>query len=654
MAKNNPLSLFSRWSGWTLKSSKRSTSSSSQQFQPIDNKTGEKVELPDRIQALLDTFLNSLQLDQLKKRSRFQRYMDMDEMYNNCPVVGKDRNNLVNEALNVDEDTLPIDVEAKGKLRKDILEFWENVGLYDKLHGLASEIEGHGDGGFILSYNKTNTGISKIIPITAYQLTERIEFLPFKVEEEIQKNGSMINQLTNQNVMIKDLIDSIKNDEDYSQAFEERLFGFVVGNYAMPPWRFIHFRRPTNEDPFYPFGKPAHIDTWAAYKKWDTSQSLMMIARGANFPIDKYKIKLATTTDAVTKVMKAREIMSQMQNLGMLATRKEKQAIGETKIEIDDTIMYDQVRPAMSLNDVDDIAMLEEQIDKAIYSPRGYFDNTASFGGQTGVALIQQHKPFAREIRLGIQYPIMQGVKLMTDIHLILKGWKPEDLDYLITMPYPVTQADRDNISSQMDLLNLANSILDSLRDKIGGSMGDALPIELVRLVYKKVLPYTDDVIEDMIKTFDKNKDDVNVRYVDEDPAQAGDMDTSSFIEPVSMSESKQKLIEIDFKRSGKKVRLTEQALKEKYEEAVISKYQEKVKWSRTIAGKHYYSSRNKHPDYDPSFFIKATKKKLTEKNLLKKYSFEEAVEIPEETKKIQEEQAKRIKANKQNTMEHY
>lgn len=630
---------FARKLGWEIKSSgSKKQGTSSKEVIPVRPEDGGKVELPDTIQQLLDRYLSRGTTEALNTKTRFQRYMDILAMYNDYPRTAKDRQNLINEALNVDEDTLPFDVEAKGPMKQDILDLWADTGMYEKAHAICSDMEGMGDSGCILSYNKDNTGISKVIPITPFQLTERIEFLPFKVEEEIQRQGSTMGQLVGSNSRIRDLVDAIKNDEDFSQAFEERLFGFVVGKYAMPPWRFIHFRRLTNEDPFYPFGKPAHIDVWSSYVKWDVATRLMSIARGANFPVDNYTINLPATTDVVTKAMKARELIQALLNNGLMSTRKEKTGIGEAKVSIKDTVTYEQIKPSMSMNEVDDVAMLKENIDEGLYSPRGYFDATSSFGAESGVALVQKHKPFAREVRMGVQYNFMQGLKLMTDIHLLLKGYKAEELDYLITMPYPVVQADRDSIQSQMDLLNLANSMLDSLRDKIGGSEGDALPIDLVRIIYKKFLPYNDEKIEDMIKTFDQKKDTVNVRYVDPDKepgsdnyAKPADIVSEKFIEFVWTKKGGQT------EKKGKK--LTEAQLKEAVEESIITRLQEHVVSSRKINGKHYYSSRNKHPDYDPSFFIKNTKKRLTERNMFKKFSYREKVDIaiPEEFKEYQD-----------------
>lgn len=646
---------------------------------PVDE-DGKKLELPNRIQQLYDQFIAKNTVDPEKLRERFYRYKEIDGMTYGFSDIKKALNITADESVQSDENQIAITVTAKRKLKKEIEDFWEKIDIYNKIRSTILNIATYGDAGWILSYEKDFSGIKKVRPVDPYDITERIEFIPNKVDQEIRKNGSFLNQLYHTTSgKIKDLINSIKEDEDYSQAFEHRLFGFVIGNFAMPPWRFIHFRRDGEDNPFSPYGYPSYIHLLGPWKQVDTAWSLQILARGSSFPIDKLVINIPNVTDPETKFQKALEYARKYQNMGKGRTYKENSAVGETKIEVGDFITWEKIDPGIKFADIDDIELLEEKIYRGLYVPRGYFDATASAFGSSGVQLMQQFKPFAREVRAN-QEAFMEGVKLLTDIHLVLKGWSEEDMDYQISMPYPESQVDRDNIGSQNDLLRLANDILDAIRDKIGGSMGDALPIDLVRMVYKKVLPYDDETIEKWIKQFDKDKEDVNIRYID--GGDGADFDTDKDIsqmepefdnefEANTTTDENQEVVEESIRevtnlnkrmvevyrvtrrnKDGKitesKVikRLTEAQLLDIYDEATIFGFQKNNPRSRLIGNRVFFSSKVRHPDYDPTFIVKSGKKRLTEQKEFAKMDFGEDLDFVEPQKRALVESKQDSKQN--------
>lgn len=599
MAQRNLTKTFSKWFGWGVKSSKNNGQSSPPYPTNINKET--PIELPDRIQELYDYFIQLTHIDDVRLQDRLKRYQELRNMFMGHGTIAKSAVVTVNELLNSNPYSLPIQVEAKTSLRKKIETFWQDIGLYEELNAITTNVVRYGDGGIILSYNEDNAGISSIQSISPFQLTERVEFTPLQIAADLKNHSSLVYRITRRNIQMRDFMKAIQEDKDYAKSLEPRLFGFLVEDQVMAPWRFIHFRRETDDNIFYPYGWPTYMFQLGPYLKWDALWNLQTIARGTNFPIDHYTLKgFGQGGDPVSRSDRAWELMRKLQNLGMLYSKKEKVAIGEKRVSIENTFEWQKEEPGMRLSDIDDIDLASEDIWRSLITPRGYIDPTNGAFGASGVALTQQFKPFAYEAR-EIQKCIMKGVKLLTDIHLTLQGENIEELDYLITMPFPSAQEDRDQIGSMSDLLRLANDYIAALRDNFGGNMGDAIPADLVRMIYKKFLPFDAEWIEKAIDEYLKGKEEMQIEF----PEGGGLNESSRLVEVVRKKKTLRKF--------------TEKQYLETINTAEIKVLMEHVRGTLALNNKLYYSSRNRNKDFDPSFWVRNYNRKLNEKDLTNK-----------------------------------
>jgi len=233
--------------------------------------------------------------------------------------------------------------------------------------------------------------------------------------------------------------------------------------------------------------------------------------------------------------------------------------------------------------------------------PRSILDpNTGSFGN-SGINLTQQFKPFARDVYLhqsNYLYPLIQSCK----IDMIQSGkFNLDELNFTLSMPYPESQTDRDLISSQSDLLRLANDVLDSVGEKLLGGDMDSLPVELVRDVYTQILPYDSERIDGWIKTAEKSK---------KENAEFEEKSDNSFRIVERKNRKDWKLIERKMTRTG---------INDLIQETIYDQKKESLKTEGVAGNSHYFSSKSVYKDFDVKDLIEKKKvsalKKMNEGN---------------------------------------
>ena len=256
---------------------------------------------------------------------------------------------------------------------------------------------------------------------------------------------------------------------------------------------------------------PTFIHAVSPYRQYDSAMTLQMVARGAAIPVDVYKLNVGEgVTSPTQKFSKAAEFLRQLDNSGLRGNRKDQAGAGERIITIEGLYEYEQIAPQIDIlqGQGSDLEALENNLIQATKAPRGYFDADNSAFGNLGASLIQQFKPFAREIYT-IQKSILNGIVELTNIHLILNGKGDNTDDYTLTMPFPESQTDNDYISSQESLISLANNILDNLAEKfLDGASAYELPTELKRTVYTQILPYDKTRIDNWVDQISGSKNE--------------------------------------------------------------------------------------------------------------------------------------------------
>jgi hypothetical protein len=360
------------------------------------------------------------------------------------------------------------------------------------------------------------------------------------------------------------LITSVKDSAKSSSYFKSYLFGFIIADFALPPWQCIHFRDYTHKSPFKPWGMPMYIRSVAPYRMLDMSMSLQVVARGAKFPIEVYEVSLPPTANITDKLEAATDFIRDLDNIGLVSEGKDETHLGRRVITVKD--LYDMHLEAkeVDLDRIEDIEVLRDDLILSTGLPRTFIDPNSSGFGESGILLREQFKPFARSV-YRIQGVYLEELAQAIKIHMIYSGqFNLDAINFTLTMPYPESQTNRDIISSQSDLLSLANDILESLAEKFGVEV-EELPVDVIRQVYLQTLPYSPDRIEAWIDLIVKSKE-----------ANGEREEAVSKIMKQHKYKVIQEMIQIEF-HNMKHNKLLEGA----------------------FGGRHFYSSKKKHMSFD-------------------------------------------------------
>ncbi|MCX7759243.1 MAG: hypothetical protein N2169_06525 [bacterium] len=457
---------------------------------------------PENFPSYVEQLYNAWRTSQTNLYSfedRKKMYAEMDNMFESNAIMNNALELRVHEIVQGDVNNEIIQVECyNNEIEKEIKSFLNRVDIDSYLFPTAYNLIKYGDAGWILTFNES--GIMEILNVDPYDIDDRIEFTPHDLEKQLRgyNLNSLFRNITN-DTKFKMLIDMIKSNDDYATFFRSYLFGFQVGSFVLPPWRFLHFRNFQTNSFFSPFGVPAYIYSLSSVKLYDMALGLQILSRQARMPIDVYKLSFPAGGMPTDKLELAVQFIRQWQASGLRQVRKENIGLGESIITIQNLFEYEQIVPSIDLGRIEDIEMLRDDIILSAGIPRNFVDpNNGSFGN-SGVALIEQFKPFARKVYKD-QSIIMNEISQLIKIHLILRGYKLKDIDFKISMPYPESQTNNEIISSQRELFSLANEILDGIKDRIGDDV--PLPVDLIRSVYKKITAFDPSTVDSWIDIF--------------------------------------------------------------------------------------------------------------------------------------------------------
>lgn len=571
------------------------------------------------VNRLYERWMSDFHYAQEQFKNREWLWNEMNSMYDNCSIISRSVELMADETLQCDSNDIPIRVEAKRKVKKFISAFFDKINLYDLLRPTIIDYILYGNAGWLLSFD--DEGVSEIIPIDPFNINERMEFTPHEIKERLSSSDPFIREYKGLD-RVNELINSILNKENFVSYFKSYLLGFQIADRVVPPWRFIHFRNMTNKSPFKPYGVPMFIHSLASYKQYDAAMTLQVTAKAMIFPKMKYEINLPNSTNPIEKVEKATEFMNMLMNSGFGSSKKEQPGIGDIIVTIKDLFDVSTITQEVNLGRLDDVDMLRQDLIISTMLPPRLLDPKDSGFGSSGVALIQEWKPFARTI-YRIQNSFLQNLSQLVKIHMIYSGqFELDDIDFVLSMPYPESQTDNEHITSQSNLLDLADKIIASIEDKITG--GEKLPPELVKSIYRQFLPY-DDVrvdtwVDEALKAKEANETVITQDSLDNDPENLVD-NLDAINNDVNLTAeqkiSEKKKVVVKYKEKQSKLRtlvlreeikanqmwkkleekLGKQNLKEQVDDLIFDNKQESLR-EGSLNGRHYYSSKNRHIDF--------------------------------------------------------
>lgn len=553
---------------------------------------GTAENFPPYVQQLFQAFKTDIsQVYNFEDRRKM--YTEMDNMFSNNSIMNSAKVLTVHEIVQGDVNNQIVTVEAKDKkLQKRLEEALIRLNVDGTLFPTASNLVKYGDAGWILTFNKK--GVAEILNVDPFDIDDRIEFTPHDVEKQMMSTAfnSMFRNMSNDS-KLQLLAKNITAEDDYASFFRSYLFGFQVGSFILPPWRFLHFRNYETNSFFAPFGIPEYIYALAPVKMYDMALGLQILARQAKMPTDVYKLNFPIGGMPTDKLEMATQFIRAWQASGLRNTRKENNGLGEAQVTIKDLFEWEQQTPNIDLGRIDDIELLRDDIILATGLPRNFLDpNNGSFGN-SGYSLVQQFKPFARKV-YKFQTIMLEQISQMLKIDCLQSGeYELKDLDFKLSMPYPESQTNPELISSQRDLFDLSNSILDGIKERLSGGQEVPLPVDLIRQVYKKVTSFDPHTIDTWVDQFVAEREKI------EKEAQAAEEEGSQGDEESSEDSGQPDFTFESFKRkSGSK--LFENIVDEEIRRGRIGYATE-----HASGGRHYLSSRKMNEDFNLELYEK-------------------------------------------------
>jgi hypothetical protein len=529
-----------------------------------------KDAFPSTVQVLFDWWMSDTHNAMDTWKTMASLFEDCNLMFMNSGIMSRAAELMADEVVQAGSNTQPIIVEAKRKQKKFILDFFDKINLYSHIRPIASSVIKYGNAGLVLSYD-TN-GIDKVIPQSVFSFRERLEFSPQEVELKIKKKNLFLYDYKNKISRIDQLIKMITNKDNITSYYSKYLFGFVVGDQTLPPWRFLHFRNYDTESPFDPFGVPVFIYSLGPYMQMDAGMTMQVAARAASFPKDVYKLTMPASMPYTEKLSAATEFARELQNSGINAVVKEKDGVGEVYITIEGLYEYEQQTPDMDLGKIGDLEMLRDDLILSTLLPRYILDANDGGYGDTGVSLIEKFKPFARSV-YRVQAIILEQISQLVKIQMIYSGeFSLDEIDFVLSMPYPESQTNDEVVRSQNDLLDLSNNVIDALSDKFMD--GEPIPNDVKKDIYKKFLPYDDKLIDDWVKEIEKASVDNDGDEIDKKT------------ERIRKDKLNKKWLLVEKSMGGKR------RFKENINDIILDTKQFYLR-EGTIRGYHYYSSKN-------------------------------------------------------------
>ena len=466
----------------------------------------------------------------LKKRG--DRYHDMDYMIYNDPLIAHAIDLYADETSQIDDQFNIIEVDAEDPAVVAVIQdLFKRLNINQEyIREVAYNLVAYGDSFDVVDCSETD-GVSEVTPVSVYDVTDRLEF---KASEEKKKNQSKdtFASIATRNSSVNNYINNIrsKGNTSPSASFSSYLLGFVVSSDTyLYPWQVLHYRLASRRSEFFPFGRPLFINLIGPYRQLKTSQNMMALGRMMKFPKTIYSVKTGddmTTGEKWDAVNDARE---EFANTGFTSKSKDGLSIGDEYWVPQGLITYEQFTNDINLGDIADVEYLRDNMLMGTGIPRGYLTvdvNDSTWSGQSGAALLQQSKPFARAV-FRIQSVILEGLSSLVRTHLLLTGqFEGEFTPFSISLNYPAKEDSSDSLDLKSKTLDFATDIISSIKDVLGYE--GAVSPELVRRIFSRFSFLDPSEVDALVDSFMSRQDSQDLQpYARDDYRKDSDEDYS-------------------------------------------------------------------------------------------------------------------------------
>lgn len=444
------------------------------------------------LERYFESYLNETSTSYSDIQDRMRRLNELTYAYYNDCFIFKACQLCADEATqqDVQDRIISIDSPNAAFIEKtyQLLNLWGVT--QNSIHKACLEIQLYGES--FWAQKVSPNGIERIIPLFPNQITERLEFSPTHMAKYLAERNGWNSADRSRGTKIGELVDMLSGPDSFEAAsnladmFDTKLFGYELeGGVVAPPWTITHFRLDCGE--FFPYGRPPLVNALGAFKAAHSTQALQGLARTMSFPITMYKVKNTEGMLPATAFDLVNQVREQYDNLGVTASTQGTEVYTvNTKIWVPDGLVDIDVKESKSDYDyIGDLENYQKQVALACGVPIGYIDPNHEAWGESGVALREQLKVFARHI-YNIQSAFLQGLGELIRMHYAITGEFDYNTPFVLSMRFPAEEESDGKRSAQQASLDLSQGIVELIQTVLGLEDGEPLPEDVVTDILTK------------------------------------------------------------------------------------------------------------------------------------------------------------------------
>jgi hypothetical protein len=428
--------------------------------------------MSERLEKLFQAWLQDTTNTFADVEDRLKRMAELEFMYYNDPFISRLVNLEADEGSQMDVQDRLIGIECPDpRQTKRMYELLIQWGVtQNRVRSALHDLSLIGDS--FWANKVSEKGVERIIPLRPRQITDRLEFSPTRVAEDLLMKDSFIKAI-NKDQKLKLMLSTLEEmtTDEFSDLFDTKLFGFALdSDLVVPPWNITHFRMTPDQSEYYPWGKPRLVMALAAFKQAASTMTLQSLARLMSFPITVMEVQTSPGMaeseqfDAVNKAREEFENVGLNPSSGMSETYSVNTKMWMPKGLIDVSVKASEV----PINFVEDLEMYTDRVVVAAGVPKGYLVQEWGGFGNSAVSLVEQFKPFARQVYTN-QSAFLQGLADLFRLHFVIAN---EGFDYktpfTLSLRFPAEESSEEKRTARNDSLDFSTAIIDTLKSALG------------------------------------------------------------------------------------------------------------------------------------------------------------------------------------------
>jgi len=455
------------------------------------------------LQKYFDAYLQETILSYSDIGERQDRLNELKFMRDNEPFIARCVDLYAFESTQVDDQSRLISVESpSAPFISKCYELFAQWGItQQRTQSTCRHIELYGEA--VWAHRVTERGIEKVIPVKVNDLIERLEFSASRMAEYLAQLRGNADFNRNRKSKVERLLNLIQGkdaegrekikdgaettlddtDENFADLFDSKLLGYEFhDNNIVPPWCVTHFRYENAEDSeFFPYPRPPLLHCIAPFKQVMSTTILQGLARSMSFPVTLYKVKNTEGMPPATAFEQTDRIRAEYENVGVTPGSNSLEVYTlNTKIWVPDGILDIEVKESkVDIDFVGDLELFMDRVAIAAGVPKSYLDQEFGGFGNSGIALVEQYKPFARQVYT-IQSCYLDGLSDLIRLHFAITGEFDYNTPFVLTMRFPAEDMGEEKRDARQASLDLATSVVELVSQALGLEEGEPLPDDII------------------------------------------------------------------------------------------------------------------------------------------------------------------------------